>query len=95
MKSICIFLTVLAVISLTAFTTVRTVIAVNFDRNCAGYLERAAHANTVALAIPALEKGISYLTENHMTEGFTSVAYRTPTRIWASSAPTSTSRWPS
>jgi len=78
MKSLFAFLAVLSLVSLTAFTTVRTVIGVNFDRNCAGYLERAAHANTVALAIPALEKGIAYLTVNNLTEGYTSVAYRTP-----------------
>jgi hypothetical protein len=57
---------------------VRIVAEINFDRNCAGYLKRAADANTVELAAENLAVAVKYAEENRMTTGYTSVVYRTP-----------------
>jgi len=54
------------------------VLDISFDRNCGGYFARAATANTIELAIPALERGVTYLEQNDLTSGYTSVLYRTP-----------------
>jgi hypothetical protein len=57
---------------------VRIVAGINFDRNCEGYLKRAADANTVDLAAENLEVAVKYAEQNGLTSGFTSVVYRTP-----------------
>ena len=57
---------------------VRTVADINFDRNCEGYLKRAADANTVDLAAENLEVAVKYAEQNGLTSGFTSIVYRTP-----------------
>lgn len=54
------------------------VFAVNMKQDMSGYLARAAHANTVELAIENLEPAVAYLEKNNLTSGFTSVLYRTP-----------------
>lgn len=51
---------------------------VQLNQNCTGYLKRAADANTVELADKELSKAITYLEENNLTSGYTSVLYRTP-----------------
>lgn len=62
------------------FGYVGTVIvqSVNFDKNCSGYLARAANANTVEIARDELEKSIAYIESNKLTDGFTSIFYTTP-----------------
>lgn len=57
---------------------VRIFAGINFDRNCEGYLKRAADANTVDLAAENLEVAVKYAEQNGLTSGFTSVVYRTP-----------------
>lgn len=56
----------------------RKVNEIQFNRNCEGYLKRAADANTIELAQVELGKAVKYLEDNSLTEGFTSVLYRTP-----------------
>lgn len=51
---------------------------ISFDRNCGGYLKRAADANTIELAEKNLNVAVEYLERNEMTSGYTSVVYRTP-----------------
>lgn len=46
--------------------------------NCTGYLKRAANASTVEMAEKELGKSIQYLESNNLTEGYTSVLYKTP-----------------
>lgn len=58
--------------------TVRSVKAINFKQDCGGYLARAANANTVELAIRELARALEYIERNDLTEGYTSVIYRTP-----------------
>lgn len=49
-----------------------------FKQNVTGYLKRAADANTVELAKGELKLAIDYLEQNELTEGYTSIIYRTP-----------------
>ena len=52
--------------------------SVHLKQNCTGYLKRAADANTVETAKDQLTKAISYLEENNLTKGYTSVLWKTP-----------------
>jgi hypothetical protein len=54
------------------------VLLVTFNQNCAGYLKRAADANTVETALSELQKSTKYLEDNGLTKGYTSIVYRTP-----------------
>lgn len=56
----------------------RGVKTINFDRECGGYLHRAAIANTVEMAKTELTTGLEYMERHDMTEGFTSVWWRSP-----------------
>jgi hypothetical protein len=51
---------------------------INFNRYAGGYLERAAHANTVQLADQELSRALIYVEAENLTEGYTSIFYRTP-----------------
>ena len=57
---------------------VRGINQIVFDRNCGGYLKRAADANTTELAAKNLETAMKYIKENGLTSGYTSILYRTP-----------------
>lgn len=48
-----------------------------FNQNCGGYLEQAANANSVELALERLNVAIEYIEEHDMTEGYTSVLWKT------------------
>ncbi len=63
--------------SLVFWTGVRIVKEVQFDQRCDGFLENAAHANQVSMVLPEMERAIAYLKENNLTDGFTSIFYRT------------------
>lgn len=52
--------------------------SIEFNRNCGGHLERAASASSVDIAVKELTTAITYLEDNGMTEGYTSVLYTTP-----------------
>lgn len=54
------------------------IIQIQFKQDCSGYLKRAADANTIEIAQQELNKSILYLESNDITDGYTSVIYRTP-----------------
>jgi hypothetical protein len=56
----------------------RTVRAVQFERNCKGYLKRAADSNTVALAEKNLARAVRYAKKKGYIESYTSILYTTP-----------------
>ena len=51
---------------------------ITFNKNCGGYLELAANANSIDLAKSNLDKAIQYLEKNQLTTGYTSIIYNTP-----------------
>lgn len=50
---------------------------IEFNQNCTGFLEQAADANTVELALDRLNKAVSYVEENNWTHGYTSILWKT------------------
>lgn len=72
---------ILGISFIALFLTICTVLfikGVTFNQNCGGHLERAANANTVELAVKELNVAIDYMEKNDLTQGYTSVIYRTP-----------------
>jgi hypothetical protein len=61
-----------------SWATVRIVLGISFTQDCGGYLERAASANTVELAKPALAAAVLYIEVKELTAGYTSILWRTP-----------------
>lgn len=51
--------------------------SVQFDQRCAGYIKQAADANTVELALERLNMAIEYVEKHNLTDGYTSVLWRT------------------
>lgn len=51
---------------------------IDIEQNCVGYLKRASNANTVILAEQELTRALMYLERNGLTQGYTSIVYRTP-----------------
>jgi len=49
-----------------------------FNKECSGYLSRAAHANTIQLADQELSTALDYLNQHNLTHGYTSIFYNTP-----------------
>jgi len=66
------------VLPLIIWSGLRIYNGVIFDIHCEGHLKRAADANTVDMASKELDDAIKYLEDNKMTEGYTSVLWRTP-----------------
>lgn len=60
------------------WATTSIVKSISFNRNCSGYLERAANANTVEIAKKELNTAILYLEKNDLTEDYTSIFFTTP-----------------
>lgn len=56
----------------------RSWMAIQFDRNCGGYLARAANANTVELAKEQLTTALGYIERHGLTNGYTSIIWTTP-----------------
>ncbi len=50
----------------------------DFNKDCGGYLKRAATANTVPLAEIALSKAVKYLEDNSLTRGNTGIIFKLP-----------------
>ena len=50
---------------------------VEFEQNCTGYLKQAADANTIELAIDRLDKAIEYVESKNLTDGYTSILWKT------------------
>ena len=66
------------ILSFVAYLATTGILEIQFDRGCEGYLKRAADSNTVELAKENLEVAVKYAEGNNMTNGYTSVVYRTP-----------------
>jgi len=49
-----------------------------FEKDCEGYLKRAADANTVEQAKKELTIAITYMEKHNLIEGYTSILYQTP-----------------
>jgi hypothetical protein len=71
-------LCVLFILFFCVWAGIRIVAAIQFDRNCGGYLKRAADANTVELAKKQLKISLDYIEREGLTSGYTSILYRTP-----------------
>jgi hypothetical protein len=72
------YLTVVFGVLFGLWLSTRIVAGIVFDRNCSGYLERAAKANTVEYAQQNLKVALNYLQASGKTSGYTSVIYTTP-----------------
>jgi hypothetical protein len=72
------FVFICCVLAFITWVIIRLVSYISFDRNCEGYLKRAADANTVEMATKELDKALQYMETNNLTTGFTSVLYTTP-----------------
>lgn len=57
--------------------TITLVKSIQFDQQCAGYLKQAADANTAELALERISTAIKYMEDNNLTDGYTSVLWRT------------------
>ena len=57
--------------------TVCIVKSIKFDQQCAGYLKQVADANTPEIALDRITVAIDYVDANNLTEGYTSVLWRT------------------
>ena len=71
-------LTIIFLIVLSLITpTVTIVKSIKFDQKCGGYLKQTADANTIDLAAKRLDVAIKYAEDNHLTNGYTSVLWKT------------------
>lgn len=68
----------LLLIPLTIWGVGRIYNGIRYDMDCGGNLKRAADANTVQMAAKELDVVLAYLEKNGMTDGYTSVLWRTP-----------------
>lgn len=50
---------------------------VEFSQKCTGFLEQAADANTIELALDRLDRAIQYVEKKGWTDGYTSIIWRT------------------
>ncbi len=55
-----------------------TFCSIQFERNCEGYLKRAADSNTIELAKQELRRAIDYIESENLTSGSTHIIYSTP-----------------
>lgn len=67
-----------SIVSQLACCGMRGIQTIQFQQECGGYVKRAADANTVPMAEQELARVVLYLEEKNLTEGYTSVFYRTP-----------------
>jgi len=76
-----VFIGMLAVVFTVIFLTWGGVViykSIVFDIGCKDRIKRAADANTIELAKREMESVIRYIENNGLTEGYTSILYRTP-----------------
>lgn len=71
-----IIITLLVVGSLVT-PTISLIKSIQFMQNCSGYLKQAADANSVELAVERLNKAIDYIEAHNLTEGYTSILWKT------------------
>jgi hypothetical protein len=50
---------------------------IQFKQECSGYLKQAADANTPEIALQRIDKALAYIEANDLTDGYTSVLWRT------------------
>ena len=50
---------------------------IEFAQKCTGFLEQAADANTIELALDRLDRAIHYVEKKGWTDGYTSILWRT------------------
>ncbi len=53
------------------------IVGIKFNQNCSGYIKQAADANSVELALQRLDMAIAYVEDNDLTDGYTSIFYKT------------------
>lgn len=51
---------------------------IELEQNCVGYLKRASNSNSVERAQAEMHKAVTYLQQQNLTTGYTSVWYKTP-----------------
>lgn len=78
MKNVGVVLLTLGVLVMVWWCVTLCVFDIWFDRGCGGYLKQAADSNTVETARERLGIAVKWAKENKLTDGFTSVVYRTP-----------------
>ena len=72
------FFTIVGIIILGLITpTITCVKEIKFDQKCLGFLKQTADANTPELASERLAIAIKYLEDNNLTNGYTSVLWKT------------------
>ncbi|KKM86530.1 hypothetical protein LCGC14_1278070 [marine sediment metagenome] len=71
-------LLILGLVLTVGWSSTVVVRGIQFDRGAEGYLKRAADANTVELAETQLRIAVDYIEQKNLTEGYTSIIYRTP-----------------
>lgn len=76
-KRIAVFLMSLAIAGSFVSLGITVYRSIMFKQNCSGYLKQAADASTVQIAIDKLDIAIQYLEDNNLTQGYTSIVYKT------------------
>lgn len=71
-------ISILLIIAGLSIAGVRIYKKIVFKQEVSGYLKRAADANTIDLANIELSKALKYIEEKNLTEGYTSILYKTP-----------------
>lgn len=51
--------------------------SIQFKQDCSGYLKQAADANSTEIALERISKALDYIEANHLTDGYTSVLWKT------------------
>ncbi|PIR93613.1 hypothetical protein COT97_05605 [Candidatus Falkowbacteria bacterium CG10_big_fil_rev_8_21_14_0_10_39_11] len=65
-------------IPILGWTGARVYNSIFFNKDCGGYLKRAADANQVDIAKKQLKLVVDYLEAHNLTQGYTSLVYNTP-----------------
>lgn len=78
MKTLSKQIMIFCIISVVAWLGVRIYHGTVFGIHCTGRLKRAADANDVSLARSELEAALTYLEQNKLTTGYTSIVYLSP-----------------
>lgn len=71
-------LSIIAVVIAMSIIGMRISKSIAFKQNVKGILKHAADANTIELAKEELTKVITYLEQNDLTTGYTSIVWKTP-----------------
>ncbi len=72
------FILGVSIVSCILYLVFRFVADIHFEQNCEGHLKRAADANTIELATQEMKFAVAYLEKEGLTQGYTSVLYKTP-----------------